>query len=231
MLKQQVKTTTGDWVDLKDGAWTFFAEPTQRWIFLNHTSTSWDSCSMPKAQDCGKIAVDTGLLDGESIGTCDGRYTLGLTGGKLSVVDKAGTKTWEPPISTTDAARTAIMQSDGNFVLYTVDGRAIWATGTDGTSGAVFDFSAEGEVTIKAADQTVWSSKTPPPAPSSSPEAGPARRASSKKTADGTPSTTDAPAVASSGCAASPRPSSSFSLSLVALALLALARRGAKRAI
>jgi hypothetical protein len=222
MLKQQVKTPGGDWVDLKDGAWKFFAEPTQRWIFLNHTPTSWESCSLPKAQDCGTIAIDTGLLDGESVATCDGNYTLGLTAGKLSVVDKAGAIAWEPPISTSEAARTAIMQSDGNFVLYTVDGRPIWATGTDGTTNAALDFAAGGEVTIKANGKTAWSSSQTSKTPGPAADVSTARRSSSPKSAGETPSLSDVIAPGSSGCAASPRPSSSSPL-LVVLALLIVA--------
>lgn len=42
----------------------------------------------------------------------------------------------------------AIMQGDGNFVVYCSDGSAAWATGTDGNSGAYVVFQDDGNLVV-----------------------------------------------------------------------------------
>ncbi|MGW6782559.1 FG-GAP-like repeat-containing protein [Streptomyces sp. NPDC054987] len=58
-----------------------------------------------------------------------------------------------------------VMQSDGNLVLLTKDGKQLWATGTSGKPGATARMQSDGSFVILSADakSTLWSTKTTTP--------------------------------------------------------------------
>jgi hypothetical protein len=50
------------------------------------------------------------------------------------------------------------MQGDGNLVLYTADGRPVWATGTDRNPGAFAMIHNDGRLSVYRVDaSTLWS--------------------------------------------------------------------------
>jgi hypothetical protein len=51
-------------------------------------------------------------------------------------------------------------QHDGNLVLYTPDGKAIWATGTHGTGADSFAVQADGNVVLYDHGKAVWATDT-----------------------------------------------------------------------
>jgi len=55
-----------------------------------------------------------------------------------------------------------VMQGDGNFVLYdTFAGKALWASGTDGKTGASVTMQGDGNLVVYAPDgQAVWDAQT-----------------------------------------------------------------------
>ena len=53
-----------------------------------------------------------------------------------------------------------IFQHDGNVVLYTPSGRAIWATGTDRTSADILSVQADGNVVLYDQGRAVWATNT-----------------------------------------------------------------------
>lgn len=64
-------------------------------------------------------------------------------------------------IRSADWRYTAIMQGDGNFVVYAAGGRAIWASGTGGNSGARLIVQGDGNMVIYRSDsRAIWASNT-----------------------------------------------------------------------
>ena len=53
-----------------------------------------------------------------------------------------------------------IFQQDGNLVLYSPQGKAIWATGTDNTSTDSFVVQADGNVVLYNGNKAVWATDT-----------------------------------------------------------------------
>lgn len=53
-------------------------------------------------------------------------------------------------------AKALIMQDDGNLVLYDVDDKPMWSTGTDGASGAEFTLSDDGSMTVSKDGRVLW---------------------------------------------------------------------------
>jgi len=61
----------------------------------------------------------------------------------------------------TDGRFTAIMQTDGNFVVYYNGHGALWATGTNGNSGAYVVLQADGNLVVRRSNGTAaWASNT-----------------------------------------------------------------------
>ena len=59
------------------------------------------------------------------------------------------------------AADEAIMQGDGNFVLYSSSGSALWSSGTAGNTGASLDVQNDGNVVIySASGAALWATGT-----------------------------------------------------------------------
>ncbi len=55
---------------------------------------------------------------------------------------------------------TAVMQSDGNFVLYQTSGGAVWSSGTNGHSGAQLRMQTDGNLVIYHGSTPIWSAST-----------------------------------------------------------------------
>lgn len=116
------------------------------------------------AQDI--LNPDETLNPGESLSSANGCYLLELqTDGNL-VLYKTRPKMKALWSSKTDGkpASFAIMQSDGNLVVY-ADGptRALWNSGTDGRDGSRLVLQDDGNLVIYTpANRPVWNTKTGP---------------------------------------------------------------------
>ena len=72
----------------------------------------------------------------------------------------AGTALWSTDTGGT-APGQAIVQSDGNFVIYDAAGSALWTAGTAGNPGAYLRIQDDGNVVIyDATAQPIWSHLT-----------------------------------------------------------------------
>jgi hypothetical protein len=59
------------------------------------------------------------------------------------------------------AADEAVMQEDGNFVLYTSSGSAVWSSGTVGNDGAYLAVQNDGNVVIySTSGKALWDTGT-----------------------------------------------------------------------
>jgi hypothetical protein len=98
------------------------------------------------------------ILPGGSKRSPAGRYRLALqTDGNLVLYDdEVGVDLWSTGTEGTVVTQ-ALMQADGNFVIYDATGTAIWSTGTQGNPGARLAIQDDGNLVVYRADGlAVW---------------------------------------------------------------------------
>jgi hypothetical protein len=111
---------------------------------------------------CGSIPAAGGMIPGQAVESCDGRYRFTLqTDGNLVLYRLADAfALWS---SGTDgrAASQLVMQRDGNLVLYDQDDVPLWQAGTDGHPGASFALQADANgVVYTTNDAPLWETAT-----------------------------------------------------------------------
>ena len=102
------------------------------------------------------------ILPGGSLSSPGGQYRLVYqSDGNLVLSDVlAGTALWATDTGGT-APGQAIVQSDGNFVIYDAAGSALWMAGTAGNPGAYLRIQDDGNVVIYGANaRPIWSRLT-----------------------------------------------------------------------
>jgi hypothetical protein len=72
--------------------------------------------------------------------------------------DEDGTVVWSTDTHVPGAY--AVFQADGDLVLYCCDGETLWSSGTEGNDGAVLVLQADGTLTIRQGDTTLWTAGT-----------------------------------------------------------------------
>lgn len=108
---------------------------------------------------CGVMRADDGLYPGQSLTSCDGRFTLALQHDGNLVLTQTGTPIWATATSGRGTV-LAIMQRDGNFVIYDSAGAPVWSTGTN-PNGSTLAVQNDGNTVVySAAAQPLWSSNT-----------------------------------------------------------------------
>lgn len=135
------------------------------------------------------------LLPGERIFSIDDQYEVTMqTDGNLVLYGATGalwsTHTWGIP------GNHAILQKDGNLVVYTTAGRALWSSKTNGHPGDYAHLQNDGNFVVYSGTKALWASGTyatrpkgtprysrpaflgcppppPPPAPAASPPSDP----------------------------------------------------------
>jgi hypothetical protein len=115
-------------------------------------ATSSAAVSAAQTLPCGVMWAGNTLYQGDSIWSCDddklvGKYQLTLqTDGNLVLYDhKMGTG---PVWATGVRGDYAVMQSDGNFVLYQWSGHAVWASGTWRYPGSYLALQDDGNLVV-----------------------------------------------------------------------------------
>ena len=99
------------------------------------------------------------IRPGGVIRSDNGQFRLTYqTDGNLVLNDaRDGTALWSTATGGT-APGQALMQADGNFVVYGADGGALWSSGTGGNPGAYLWVQDDGGLAVFRADgQTLWS--------------------------------------------------------------------------
>jgi hypothetical protein len=116
------------------------------------------AASVPPA--CGTLTANHSLAANQSLSSCDGRFTLNLQGDGNLVLREGSSALWASN-TVNSAAVTAVMQGDGNFVLYTSAGSPVWASGTAGNTGAKLTLQNDGNLVLASASgATLWSTGT-----------------------------------------------------------------------
>nr|AQQ75175.1 hypothetical protein [uncultured bacterium] len=104
------------------------------------------------------LASGTRLSGGQSITSSNGRYRLLYQNdGNLVFYDDVDKVALWSSGTTGTAAGQALMQADGNFVVYTAQGAAVWASGTPGNDNARLVVQNDGNLVLYRADnQPAW---------------------------------------------------------------------------
>jgi hypothetical protein len=119
----------------------------------------------PKApSSCGHFQSGEGLAEGDSMLSCDGRFTLTMQSDGNLVIYFRGGALWSSGTSGSGNLVVALMQPDGNFVLYnraTNPETAIWATGTNPGNGNYLYLRNDGNMLIENQQGTaLWQTNT-----------------------------------------------------------------------
>ncbi len=112
------------------------------------------------------------LAAGSSVKSSDGRLSLLMQADGNLVLYFSPFGTWNTPVwasnTTGHGGAWAIMQDDGNFVVYDAGGAPLWATAT-GPKGSVFSVQSDGNLVVyDAGGAPLWSSNTAPQVPPAS---------------------------------------------------------------
>lgn len=131
------------------------------------TTAASAATPQPTTSACGELPMGQQLTTGQSLISCDGRFDLTLqTNGNL-VLYQGSTPLWASGTAGRGAARVA-MQYDGNLVIYSASGQALWSPGIHSCCG-IFWLSVQndGNLVIDAVPLplpytllTLWSTGT-----------------------------------------------------------------------
>lgn len=113
---------------------------------------------------CGALRLDEGLQAGQEVLSCDGRLVLSLQadGNLVLEEDLFGSRAvlWASNTGWSGAS-FAIMQSDGNLVIYTLEGRPVWNSATDGNAEATLGLQDDCNMVVySASGEPLWATNT-----------------------------------------------------------------------
>ena len=109
---------------------------------------------------CGVMSANQQITINKSIESCDGRFQLILGGDGNLVLYEDSTPLWSAGTAGKPSAN-AIMQGDGNFVIYSTSGAALWASNTAGNNGATLSVQDDGNTVIySTSGAALWSTGT-----------------------------------------------------------------------
>ncbi|CAG9184815.1 GDSL-type esterase/lipase family protein [Cupriavidus pampae] len=106
---------------------------------------------------CGQFAPGMGLTRGQTLVSCDGRFTLNMQmDGNLVLYDGPSTPIWSTGTVTANAVQV-LLQSDGNLVAFDPSGRTVWQSNTSGQPGSYLYVQNDGNMVIyNVAGTPVW---------------------------------------------------------------------------
>ncbi|MDI3292101.1 matrixin family metalloprotease [Polyangium sp. 15x6] len=111
---------------------------------------------------CGWLSSGQGLGAEQSVWSCDGRFQLKFQGDGNLVLYQGGSALWASGTNGKGGDR-AIMQEDGNLVIYKSSGQPVWATGTAGSSNYYANLAVQNDgnvVIYRAGGGVAWASNT-----------------------------------------------------------------------
>jgi hypothetical protein len=109
---------------------------------------------------CGVLNADEGLAVGQTLTSCDGRFTLTMQSDGNLVLYQGPSALWATNTAGS-SGYAAFLQGDGNFVLYDAGGKPIFASGTNGHSGSRLELQNDGNLVVyDPANRPLWGSGT-----------------------------------------------------------------------
>jgi subtilase family serine protease len=111
---------------------------------------------------CGYAGPGRVLAAGETLNSCDGRFSLVMqsTDGNLVLYWNGHSYLWAA-FTQGNPGADAVMQDDGNFVVYSRQGRALWNSVTFGNPGSYLAVQNDGNLVVYNPGRVpLWNSKT-----------------------------------------------------------------------
>jgi hypothetical protein len=104
-----------------------------------------DSCNAPSS--CGVLSSGQSLVPGQSLTSCNGLFTLSMQpdGTLIEFYNPDGS---QPTNFGTTGATVAVMQTDGNFVVYDANSNQLMSSGTSSSAGAYLIVQDDGFIDI-----------------------------------------------------------------------------------
>jgi lysophospholipase L1-like esterase len=122
------------------------------------TPVALSSVSTPNG--CGSFEPGNGLKPGQTLLSCDGRFTLNMQfDGNLVLYKGQDTVLWSSGTVNRDSAQLELTPA-GDFILYSKLGEQLWRSGDAKQNSAEAFLQNDGNLVIYAADQPVWASDT-----------------------------------------------------------------------
>jgi hypothetical protein len=112
---------------------------------------------------CGGLAPWGTLGMGQSVSSCDGRFTLTMQNGGDLTLTWSGGQLWHDAQDGHPDGVNLVMQADGNLVSYYNEGSnggPIWSSGTSGSPGASMVLANDGNLSVMLNGVTLWQTNT-----------------------------------------------------------------------
>ncbi len=113
----------------------------------------------PSPVGCGALEAGAGLTSGQSLSSCDGRFTLAMQSDGNLVLYFGGAPLWHT-YTNGRGGYSLQMQGDGNLVLYTAAGTPLWHTHTNERFGARLALQDDGNLVLYQGGTVLWHSQT-----------------------------------------------------------------------
>jgi hypothetical protein len=110
---------------------------------------------MPLWAASGALLPGATLAAGQTLNSPSGAYQLTMQSGGNLVLHQGATEVWSS--GTNSPGSHAVIQSDGNLVVYSNASQALWASNSDGNPGAYLVLTDHGKVAVISTDgATLW---------------------------------------------------------------------------
>lgn len=127
-------------------------------ITISSTATTQAKPASPTG--CGQLTAGQGLIPGQQVNSCDGRFQLKMQLDGNLVLYQGATALWATG-TFGSTGFSAVLQPDGNFVLYNMTGTALFASRTNGRTGNRLAIQNDGNLVVySSTGQALWASNT-----------------------------------------------------------------------
>ncbi len=105
---------------------------------------------------CGVLAPGEGLARGESLASCDGHLTLAMSDDGNLTMARDGAVVWTS--ETSGAGVDAVLEDDGELVVFDSDNEPVFTTDTHGFTDAHAELAGDGLAVVADDGTPLWSS-------------------------------------------------------------------------
>ena len=112
---------------------------------------------------CGTVLAGEALQTGTSVWSCDHRFYLIMrSDGNLALYQNGQSSPYWTSNTSGTTGTVAVMQNDGNFVLYDATQKALWSSGTYGDAARNLHLAVQddGNLVVYQGTQWLWASNT-----------------------------------------------------------------------
>lgn len=104
---------------------------------------------------CGGLEAGEGLVRGESVASCDGQVTLTMGDDGNLTLARAGAPVWTS--ETNGAGVVAVLEDDGELVVFDDENEPVFTTGTTGFADAHAELTSDGLDVLADDGMPLWS--------------------------------------------------------------------------